>query len=165
MSNTIQLSPDNIRYWKIFWDDKEINDFLKNEGNCKDASIDLDPDEDEPKIEVKQMEVLQLKDNVIPKGLIPLQELFNQDHVARKPSLVPTDKGVEDVNLGTTEKPNFVKLTKSLSPEVKSKYVKLLPEFADVFTWDYSYLKVYDKDIIQHTIPIKPNQKNHFVRS
>eukprot|EP00253_Pinus_taeda_P036414 PITA_36414 len=59
------------------------------------------------------MEVLQLKDNVIPKGLIPLEELFDQDDVARNPSLVPTEKD----------------------------------------------LKVYNKDIIQHTISIKPNQK------
>ena len=101
-----------------------------------------------------------MKDNVIPKGLIPLEEFFDQDDVARKPSLVPTDKVFEDVNLGTTKKPKFVKLLKTLSLEVKSKYVKLLSEFADVFAWDYSDLKVYNKDIFQHTIPIKPNQKS-----
>ena len=28
-----------------------------------------------------------------------------------------------------------------------------------MFAWDYSDLKVYDKNIIQHTIPIKPDQK------
>jgi len=139
---------DNLRYWQVFWDDKEINDFLQNEGNYKDASIDCDHDDNEPEIEVNHMEILQLKDNVIPKGLIPLEELFDQDDVARKPSLVPIDKGVEDVNLGTTEKPKFVKLSKTLSPEVKSKYVKLLFEFVDVFSWDYSNLKVYNKDII-----------------
>ena len=150
---------DNLRYWQVFWDDKEINTFVKNEGNYKDASIDVDYDTDELEIEVNQMEILQLKDNIIPKGLIPLEELFDQDDVARKPSLVPTDKGVEDVNLGTSDKPKFMKLLKTLSPEVKSKYIKLLSEFSDVFPWDYSDLKVYNKDIIQHTIPIKPNQK------
>jgi len=79
--------------------------------------------------------------------------------VARKPRLVPTEKSAEDVNLGTKDKPKFVKLSKTLSPEVKSKYVRLLSEFSDVFAWDYSDIKVYNKDIIQHTIPIKPNQK------
>ena len=34
------------------------------------------------------MDVLQLKDNVIPRGLIPLEELFDQDDVAKKLSLV-----------------------------------------------------------------------------
>jgi len=79
--------------------------------------------------------------------------------VARKPSLVPMDKGVEDVNLGTADPPKLVKLSKALSLEVKAKYVRLLSEFSDVFAWDYSNLNVYDKDIIQHTIPIKPDQK------
>ena len=105
------------------------------------------------------MDVLQLKDNVIPRGLIPLEELFDQDDVVRKPILVPTDKGVEDVNLGTTDKPKLVKLSKSLTPEVKVKYDRLLSEFSDVFAWDYSDLKVYDKDIIHNTIPIKSGQK------
>lgn len=94
------------------------------------------------------MEILQLKDNIIPKGLIPLEEIFDQDDVARKPSLVPIDKGVEEVNLGTANKPKFVKFSKTLSLEVKSKYVRLLFEFYDVFAWDYSDLKVYNKDII-----------------
>lgn len=29
----------------------------------------------------------------------------------------------------------------------------------DPFTWDYTNLKEYDKSIIQHIVPIKPNQK------
>jgi len=49
------------------------------------------------------MDVLQLKDNVIPRGIIPLEEFFDQDDVARKETLVSTDKGVEDVNIGTTD--------------------------------------------------------------
>lgn len=135
-----------------------MNTFLQNEGKLKNASIDDKCDTDEQEIEVNQMDILQLKDNIIPKSLIPLEELFDQDDVARKPSLAPTDKGVEDVNLGTTDKPKFVKLSKALSPKVKTKYVRLLSEFSDVFSWDYLYMKVYDKDIIQHTIPIKPDQ-------
>ena len=105
------------------------------------------------------MEVLQLKDNIIPRGIIPLEELFDQDDVVRKPTLVPTNKGVEDVNLGTVDQPKLVKLSKTLSPKVKVKYVRLLSEFSDVFAWDYLDLKVYEKDIIQHTIPIKLDQK------
>ena len=105
------------------------------------------------------MEVLQLKHNVIPKGLIPLEELFDQDDVARKPTLQPTEKGVEDVNIGSAENPKMVKLSKALPPQVKEKYISLLSSFVDVFSWDYSDLKTYDTNVIHHTIPIKPNQK------
>jgi len=67
--------PDNQRCWQVFQDDGEIKDFLQNEGEFKDTSIDTKYDE------INQMDVLQLKDNFIPKGLIPLEELFDQDDV------------------------------------------------------------------------------------
>lgn len=73
--------------------------------------------------------------------------------------MVPTEKGVEDVNIGTTDQPKLVKLSKTSSLESKAKHVKFLFEFYVLFTWDYSYLKVYEKNIIQHTIPIKLDQK------
>jgi len=31
---------DNLRYWQVFEDDKEIDNFLQNEGSYKDTSID-----------------------------------------------------------------------------------------------------------------------------
>jgi len=53
----------------------------------------------------------------------------------------------------------MVKLSKALPQKVKAKYISFLSSFADVFAWDYFDLKTYDTNIIQHTIPIKPNQK------
>lgn len=79
------------------------------------------------------MELLQLKDNIIHRSLIPLEEIFDQDDVARKLSSLPTNKGVEDVNLGTNDKPKLVNLSKAFSPEVKDQYFRLLSEFSDVF--------------------------------
>jgi len=143
----------------FFWDDNEINAFLENEGKFKNAFIDDVCDSDEQDIEVNQMEVLQLKNNIIPRGLIPLNQLFDQNDVVRNPTLVPMKKGVEDVNLGTTDQPKLVKLSKTLSPKIKAKYVNLLSEVFDVFVWDYLDLKVYDKNIIEHTIHFKPDQK------
>jgi len=155
--------PDNQRYWQVFQDDEEIDDFLQNKGNFKETSIDVENDDDKGNatddVQINQMDVLQLKNNVIPKGLIPLEELFDQDDVAHKPTLQPIEKGVEEVNVGTTANPKLVKLSKALPPKIKDKYISLLSSFVDVFAWDYSNLKTYDTNIIQHTIPIKPNQK------
>ena len=108
--------PDNQRYWQVFQDDDEIDEFLQNKGKFKDTSIDVEYDDGDEDMEVNQMEVLQLKDNIIPKGLIPLEELFDQDDVARKPSLLATEKGVEDVNNGSDENHKMVKLSKALPP-------------------------------------------------
>ena len=48
--------------------------------------------------------------------------------------MVPTEKGVEDVNNGMIDNPKMVKLSKSSSPETKSKYMYLMKEFTDVFS-------------------------------
>ena len=116
--------PYNLRYWQVFWDDNEINAFLQSEGKFKYTPIEGDYVDDQ-EIEANQMDILQLKENVNPRGLIPLEELFDQDDVAIKPSLLPTEKGVEDVNLRTTDKPKLVNLSKTLPPEVKAQYVKI----------------------------------------
>ena len=66
---------------------------------------------------------------------------------------------MEEDNIRTAANPKFVKFSKALPPKIKDKYISLMSSFADVFAWDYSDLKTYDTNIIQHTIPIKPNQK------
>ena len=52
------------------------------------------------------------------KGLVPLEDCFDQNDVARKPTLVLTEKSVKDVNIGTVDKPKMIKLSKTLSLEV-----------------------------------------------
>ena len=147
----------------MFQDDEEIKEFLLNKGKFKETSIDAENDEGKgnglDETQINEMDILQLKNNVIPKGLIPLEELFDQDDVANKPTFQPTEKGVEEVNIGTAATPKMVKLSKALPPKIKDKYISLMASFADVFTWDYSDLKTYDTNIIQHIISIKPNQK------
>jgi len=100
-----------------------------------------------------------LKDDVIPRWLVPIEEPFYQNDVAQRPKLMPTEIGVEKCNIGTEDNPKMIKLSKSLSPEMKQKYIHLMKEFSDVFSWEYKDLKFYDKGIIKHTIPIKEDQK------
>jgi len=50
--------PDNERYWQVFQDDKEIEEFLRNESKYQDTSIDGEQDNGKPDLEVNQMEVL-----------------------------------------------------------------------------------------------------------
>jgi len=44
--------PNNQRYWQVFQDDEEIDEFLQNEGKFKDTSIDVEYDDGEVDIEV-----------------------------------------------------------------------------------------------------------------
>ena len=70
----------------------------------------------------------------------------------------PLKLDIEECNIGFEEDPKMIKLSKSLPPNEKVKYIELLKEFQDVFSWNYEDLKSYYTSIIQHTIPLKENQ-------
>ena len=101
-----------------------------------------------------------MKSNFIPRGLIPLEKLFDQNDVAKDPKMKPTDDAVEDKNIGTEEDPRIIKLSKNLLVKEKEDYINLMKRYTDVFAWSYEYIKEYDTSIIQYTIPIKTSEKN-----
>ena len=69
----------------------------------------------------------------------------------------PTETNVEDYNIGSMKEPKMIKMSKTLSPHIKQKYIDLFKEFKDVFAWGYEDFKSYDTRIIQHKIPLKEN--------
>jgi hypothetical protein len=177
---------DNIRYWQVFENDDQIEDFLqcKNEFEC--TNIDLENDDDvnkyvsetgsvnnvdskgmnETKVDADELNeneidygILQLKNNVLSRGLVLLEDLFDFNDVAKKSKIEASGKEVEECNIGTKEKPKMIKLSKSLPPEQKHKYIEIFKEYVDVFAWGYEDLKSYDTSIIQHRIPIKEEHK------
>jgi hypothetical protein len=89
-----------------------------------------------------------LKNNFIPKGLVPLEQLFDKNDVPIKPIVLPKDESIEDCNLGTNQEPKCIKLSKYLSPKFKQKYVDIFKEYVDVFAWKYEDLKTYDTTIL-----------------
>ena len=148
------------------------------ETNCRDENF-LDEEELSPKptniilssskleseielnaeLETEELETLHSKDESLPKGLAPLEELFDFNDVANKPKLEPVETKVEEWNIGSELKPMMIKLSKTLPAHIKLKYIELFKEFSDVFAWSYEDLKSYDTEIIQHKIPLKENQK------
>jgi hypothetical protein len=105
-----------------------------------------------------------LKNNQIPRGLIPLESLFDQDDIPLNSTLIPQPEEVEDCNVGTNEDPKMVKISKYLQAQIKSKYIEFLRQYKYSFSWSYDNLKTYDTSIIEHKIPlkhgIKPFRKN-----
>ena len=102
-------------------------------------------------------DIIQLKSNTIPRGLVPLEELFDNNDVARNPKVAPSDAEVEECNIGIEKEPKIIKISKNLTIENKERYIKLMKEFYDVFAWSYDDLKVYDQSILQHTILVQRN--------
>jgi len=103
--------------------------------------------------------MLVLKNNQIPKGLIPLERFFDHNDIPLKSTLQPQPEEVEDCDIGTKEKPRIVKISKYLPPEMKGRYADLLKQYKYVFAWSYDELRTYDTTVIKHKIPLKPGVK------
>src|SRR5699024_4833695 len=58
-------------------------------------------------------------------------------------------------NIGSPEEPRYINLSTHLSTAQSVEYCNLMKQFADVFAWEYSDLKTYDKNIIQHKISLE----------
>ena len=81
--------------------------------------------------------------------------MVDQNDVARTPGVVPTEAEVEYFNIGTTQHPKLIKISKKLPEKERREYLALLKKYSKVFAWKYEDLKVYETSMIQHTIPIK----------
>jgi len=100
--------PDNIQHWQVFEDDEQIKKFLEVVGKFSETHADQenqndpiwimqegeDPKDFRDKISGHRM--LVLKNNQIPKGLIPLEILFDQNDIRVKSTLQPQPEEVEE---------------------------------------------------------------------
>jgi hypothetical protein len=82
--------PDNVKFWKVSEDDVELTRFLAVMDEFADLQIDLENEHDEevekPNLRSKigAHEIVQLSTNKIPKGLVPLEKIFDNNDVAFK---------------------------------------------------------------------------------
>ena len=72
-----------------------------------------------------------MKNNSIPKGLVPLEDLFDKNEVAKNPKVTPSSDEVEDYNIGTDVETKMIKLSKTLDLENRQKYITMMKEFYD----------------------------------
>jgi ribonuclease HI len=119
--------PHNIKYWQVFEYDKQIESFLKMEDGFENLNIDEEYCDGEVdadvftkdgyfKNQISGRDILQLKINIIPKGLVPLEKPFYNNVVAMSPKLTVNEGDVEDWKIQTQEDPKIIKLSKTLSP-------------------------------------------------
>ena len=103
--------PDNIGTFQVFSDDQQIQDFMNNERVFAFQNIgeeQAQPSGDHPKEEEEEFidGILQLKTNTLPRGIIDLERLFDQDLVQEN---IPKEhievEETEKVNLGTEQDP------------------------------------------------------------
>jgi hypothetical protein len=155
----------------VFEDDKHVERFLQMSDEFSNVNIDYESccEENEDIVllrnndlfqnQIAGRDIVQLKKNIILKGLVLLEKKFDENDVARNPKITANDEDIEDCNIGTQQNPKIIKLSKMLSPEIKQRYISLMKYFHDIFSWSYEDLKVCDTTVIQHVIPIKEDQK------
>jgi ribonuclease HI len=130
---------DNIKYWQVFGNDDQIDDFLQCKNDFEWTNIDLENkdenvnrsdfeidsvnsvDSGELGDDEMETDILHLKSNILPMGLVPLEDFFDFNDIAKKPKIETNGQEVEDCNIETEEKHKIVKLSKSLPLEKKLK--------------------------------------------
>jgi hypothetical protein len=152
--------PNNIKYWQVFEDDKQVERFLQmsdefanmnidDEYCCEDDENAVERSDNDPfQNQIAGRDIVQLKNNIIPKGLVPFERLFDENDVARNPRITANDGDIKDCNIRTQENPKIIRLLKTLSPEIKQRYINLIKYFPHIFAWSYEDLKVYDTRVI-----------------
>ena len=79
--------------------------------------------------------------------------------VAASPARQTIASQLEEVDLGTTNKPRPVNVAKELPDEEKKAMVALLTDFRDVFAWSYEDMRGLDPQLYQHQIHLSADAK------
>lgn len=96
---------DNLEHWQVFDNENQILRFLQNEGEFSETQINL-------LAEKENIEIIDLPDEPLPKGVVPLERLFDRNDMYKgKPSSKIDDEVIE-FNIGTKESPKVVKFGK-----------------------------------------------------
>jgi hypothetical protein len=63
---------------------------------------------------------------------------------------------LEEVDIGNSDKPRPTFISANLESGFREELIKLLKQYKDGFTWDYSEMLGLDRSIVEHRLPIKP---------
>jgi hypothetical protein len=66
---------------------------------------------------------------------------------------------LEEVDIGSGDKPRPTFVSANLQPDFREELIKLLKEYKDCFAWDYSEMPGLDRSIVEHRLPIKSGFK------
>jgi hypothetical protein len=66
---------------------------------------------------------------------------------------------LEEIDIGDGDKTRPTFISANLDSSFREGLIKLLKEYKDCFTWDYSEMPGLDRFIVEHQLPIKPGFK------
>ena len=118
---------DNIKHWKVFEDDQQLQKFLECIDEFSESLFDVGGEslENDGKTSYENLiasqEIIDLKTNHIPQGLVPLETLFDNNDVYLRSSGKIEEENIVDCNIGTSTDSKNVKISKSLPTEIRTQ--------------------------------------------
>jgi hypothetical protein len=111
-------------------------------------------------VESMTLEVEHFPNNSLPKGVVPLETMFDGFHgmYKEKPIVDQSDEAIE-FNIGSKSSRRIIKIGKGTTLVERKIIMSLIREYKDIFAWSCEYLKSYKGDIIQHVILLKEGAK------
>jgi hypothetical protein len=111
-----------------------VDEFSDMDIDQKNQNVE---DSKKPKLKRKmgQHDIVQLPNNYIPWGLVPLEKIFDHNDVPYKPDKKEKDLFVHEHNIGSQNHHKFIKLSIELTVDQRSEYCSIMKEFTDVFAW------------------------------
>ena len=118
--------PDNLEYWQVFEDDDQIIRFMENNKEFTDSQITFLADS-------MNLEVINLQSNTLPKGCVPLENLFDRHDVFKGKRANKQAEEALEFNIGTEIDPRMVKIGKGTTEKERKEILALIREFRDTF--------------------------------
>ena len=109
--------PDNVKFWRVFENDDELSKFLQLVDEFCHIHIDqenLNLEESKQlklKDKVTEQNIVQLPSNYIPRGLVPLEELFDHNDMPFNPAKKELDPAIQEQKIGSQSHPKLINLS------------------------------------------------------
>jgi ribonuclease HI len=148
----IPFVPDNLEHWQVFEDHDQIIRFMEKSKEFTDSQVAFLDD-------FMDLEVINLQSNTLPKGCVPLENLFDKHDVFKGKRANKQVEEAPEFNIGTEMDPRMIKIGKGTTKKERKEILALIREFIDTFAWNYDDFKAYRGDVIQHAIPLVEGAK------
>jgi hypothetical protein len=97
--------PDNLEHWQVFENDNQIIRFMENNKELTDSQVAF-------LAESMDLEVINLQRNTLPKGCVPLENLFDRHDVFKGKRTNRQAEEALEFNIGIEMDPRMVKIGK-----------------------------------------------------
>ena len=113
---------NNVQNWQVFEDDRDFLQLLTCEEDYQDIGLDWSGLDNNRYSKEKKIgeEIVQLKLNKKPKGLVALECIFDDHEIFKNYTHVSRQEQIEKVNLGNTHSTRDLFIGKNLSDKIIS---------------------------------------------